>query len=219
MAGSRLLEKIRKRDEDSRALAARIAGKPESIAEVLDGLTATEANVKYGCAKILEALSEENPGALYPQFDRLVAFLHAKNRILTWEAIRILANLSRADSEGKIEALLDTYFGPIRGPVLITAANIIKGSATIARAKPHLTPRVVNELLGIEKASYRTPECRNIALGKAIDALDAIFEQIEDPKPVLRFVRKQQHNPRQATRRRAERFLKRRGAPPRSRSA
>ena len=204
----KLLADIGKKQSDKEAIAAKVARSPEALSEVFEGLSATEANVKYACAKVLHVISEKNPCALYPRFDRFVELLRDGNKILQWEAFCIIANLSCVDSKDKFEGILDTYFAPIRGPVMITAANVIKGASTIAVAKPHLTERVVKELLRVEKGNYQTAECRNVALGHAIEALDLFFEQIEDRKPVLRLVRRQQNNTRSATRRKAERFLR-----------
>ncbi|MHC4565577.1 MAG: hypothetical protein ACYTE3_07425 [Planctomycetota bacterium] len=50
-------------------------------------------------------------------------------------------------------------------------------------------------------------ECRNVALGHTIKSFDQFFDQIEDKKPVLRLVKKQLKNTRNATRKKAERFL------------
>lgn len=208
MPKSKLLEDIGKKRGDKEAIAAKVAGNPAALSEVLEGLTAAEADVKYGCAKVLRLISEKNPQALYPWFDRF-AELHRKgNKILQWEAIRIIANLCRVDSKNRMKSILDTYLAPVRGPVMITAANVIKGAARIASAKPHLTERIVKELLRVEKAEYKTAECRNVAIGHAIEAFDSFFEQIKDREPVLRLARRQRKNPRNATRRKAERFLR-----------
>lgn len=207
MLKSKPLEDVGSRPADVAVVAAKVAGSPEALSEVLQGLSANAADVRYGCARVLRAISEAHPLALYPSFDRFVELLRSDNKILQWQAIRIIANLSRVDSEDRVEDILDAYFAAIRGPVMITAANIIKGSATIALAKPHLTERIVKELLSVGKGSYQTAECRNIALGHMIEALGSFFEQVEDRKRVLRLVRRQRRNPRNATRRKAERFL------------
>ena len=203
-----LLDDIGRRGSDKEAIAAKVARSPAALAQVFEGLSAAKANLKYGCAKVLEVISERNPQVLYPKFDRFVELLGHSNKILQWEAIRIIASLSDVDSKNKVEKILDTYSAPIGGPVMITAANVIKGAAKIALAKPHLTGRIVRKFLSVEKGRYQTGECRNVILGHAIEGLELLFEQIEDRKPVLRFVRRQEKNTRNATRRKAERFLR-----------
>lgn len=205
---SKWIAKIARKDSDKDAIAGRVATSATAITEVLDGLSAAKADEKYGCAKVLALISEAKPHALYSKFDHFVKLLGGENKILHWQALGIIANLASIDSRGKVDKILDAYFDPIGGPVMITAANVINGASAIAQAKPHLTKTVVNELLRVEKAKYKTAECRKIALGHAIEALDSIFPQIQDPKPVLKMVRKQLRSTRPATKRKAERFLK-----------
>jgi hypothetical protein len=48
--------------------------------------------VKFGCAKVLLLISEQNPRALSPWLDRFVEPLKADNQIFKWQAILIVAN-------------------------------------------------------------------------------------------------------------------------------
>jgi hypothetical protein len=99
------------------------------------------------------------------------------------------------------------------GREMIGAANAIVAAANIALAKPHLADRIVKEILKVERASYQRPECRNVAIGHAIKSFDRCFRHVGNKRPVLAFVKRQLENPRPATRRKAERFLKRWAAP------
>ncbi|MGD9118987.1 MAG: hypothetical protein PVJ08_09725, partial [Dehalococcoidia bacterium] len=105
----------------------------------------------------------------------------------------------------------DRYFAPIKGPTLIVAANIIGSAAKIALSIPALTDRIAAELLKVENAKYQTDECRNIALGQAIDAFGEFFEQIGDKERVKRLVKKQLANTRKSTAKKAAQFLKKHG--------
>jgi len=121
----------------------------------------------------------------------------------------VLSEFARVDAGEKFAAIFDKYFAPIRGPVMITGANVIRYAARIAVAKAHWADRIAAEVLKVERAGYQTLECRNIAIGHAILAFGEIFELLQDPEPVLRFVRKQLKNSRPSTRKKAEQFLKR----------
>jgi hypothetical protein len=171
-----------------------------------DGLASPEARTKYGSAKQLCLLSEQDPDLLYPRFDFFVHLLEGETRILRWNSSRILGHLARVDSEGRIDKLLDRYLAPITGHELIAAANTIQGAADIALAKPHLADRIAREIVKVSRAHYATPECRNVAAGHAIQALDRFFEHIQNKKPVLAFVESQLKNSRPATRKKAEKF-------------
>jgi len=113
------------------------------------------------------------------------------------------------DCEDKLDARFDRFFAPVTGHELIDAANVITAAAQIALAKPGLGDRIAAEILKVERASYRMPECRNVALGHALKSLDRFFPHVTQRGPVIEFVKKQIANPRPATRRKAERFLKR----------
>ena len=90
---------------------------------------------------------------------------------------------------------------------MIAAANTIQGAADIALAKPHLADRIATEIIKVDRAHYATPECRNVAVGHAIQALDRFFEHIQKKDSVLAFVESQFDNPRPATRKKAEQVL------------
>lgn len=190
-------------------LARKAIKDPRWLESVMGGLSADTARVKYGCAKALGLVSEARPDVLYPQFDIFVSLLDHENKILQWHAIFVLSHLARADTKNRFAAVFEKYFSPIQGPVMITAANLIQGGARIAAARPELADRIAAEVLKVGKARYRTAECRNVAIGHAILALGEVFDLLQNPAAVVRFVRKQLENPRPATRKKAEKFLTR----------
>jgi hypothetical protein len=190
------------------AIAERIAAQTGLLREILEGLNADKVRIKFGCLKVLRILSEKHPAVLYPYFDQLAKLLDHDNQILQWGAIIIIGNLASVDTCGKIDILLDRYLQPIAGPALITAANTIGGAAKVARAKPYLVNQVVGVLLRVESAKYQTSECRNVALGHVLKALDLVFEHIQDRRPIVDFAHRQRRNRRHAVRERARSFLK-----------
>ncbi|MCX6011580.1 MAG: hypothetical protein NT134_04930 [Chloroflexi bacterium] len=208
MGESPLLQQIGQKENDKGQIAEGIIGEPGLLADVLEGMSAPKASVKFGCSKVLRIISQKKPEVLYPSFDFFVQLLDSDNTFLKCDAILILANLAAVDSANKFEAIFDRYFAPIKGPVLITAANVIGGAARIALAKPALTDRIVDELLKVEAAEYQTAECRNIALGQAIMSFEQFFGQIGDKEGVIQLVKKQLANTRNSTRQKAAQFLK-----------
>lgn len=181
---------------------------PDSLREVLAGLESPSAKVKFACSKALRLLSEQAPEMLYAQFDHFVDLLGCGNSFFEWDAARILAELAAVDRDQKIERVIETYLQPIAGPQMIRAAIVMAGGAKIAVAKPHLANLVSHAILRVERAQYQTAECRNIAIGHAIESLDHFYSWIGDKQAVVGFVRRQLKNPRDATRKKAERFLK-----------
>jgi len=208
MSDSGLLRQISKKESNKEEIAAGVIEKPELLAEIFEGLRSDKANIRYGCEKVLRIISEREPSILYPRIDFFIDLLDSENNFLKWGSILIIANLAAVDSGRKFEKIFDKYFEPIPGPVLITAANVVKAAAKIALAKPELADRIAKELLKVEGARYQTTECRDIALGHAIGSLDQFFDQLKDKEPVIDLIRRQLKNPRNATRRKAEAFAK-----------
>ncbi len=190
-------------------VAAEAIRKPRLLDQITAGVSADEAGIRFGSAKALCIISERRPDLLYSRFDFFVRMLDCKNKILQWNAIQVISHLASVDTEHKFTAIFDKYFSHIGGPAMITAANVVRGGAQIARAKPHLADRIATEVLKVSTARYQTPECRKVAIGHAILALGDFLDLIQNRAPVLRFVQKQLNNSRPATRKKAEQFLKR----------
>ncbi len=208
METSAFLKSISGKKFDAAGTAEHALEEPSLIDEAILGLSSEQATIKYRCEKVLRTISASRPEMLYPQFDFYVGLLDGDNTILKWGAIATIANLTHVDRENKFELIFNMYFAAIRGPVMITAANTIRAGATIAAAKPELADRICKEILKVQGARYKTPECRNVAIGHAIDALDEFWELVHDKRAVTRFVEKQLQNTRAAVRKRAVKFLK-----------
>ena len=189
-------------------LATRVIRAPQLVEALLEGLSSPSARIKYRSAKLLAVLSERSPVLLYPYFDLFVRLFDGDNRILRWNAMRILGNLAPVDDCGRLEPLLGRFFAPILGEELIDANSVIAAAPAIALAKPHLADQIAACILNVSRANYATRECRNIAIGRAIDSFDGLIMLVKQREPITEFVRRQLRNPRPATRRRAERFLK-----------
>jgi hypothetical protein len=213
MAKVDLLEQLGQKGADIPAFVERVIKKPKEIAELIEALKVEKRAVKYNYEKVLRLASERRPELLYPYFEVFVDLLDSDNSFLKWGAILTIGNLAAVDDLKKFEAIFKKYYSPISGPAMITAANIIGSSTKIALAKPELTERITREILKVEKAKYQrhgkpSPECRNVAIGHAIDSFEEFFEQIDDKKAVIAFVKKQLKNTRKQVAKKAERFIR-----------
>ena len=213
MVKQSITQRLGEKGADMPAIAALVIEKPECIAQLVEGLKASKGTIRYAYDKVLRLVSEQRPELIYPHFDAFVDFLDSDNSFLKWGAILTLANLVAVDEDGRFEKIFSRYYAPISGPAMVTAANIIGGSVKIAKARPELTERITREILKVEKAHYErhgspSPECRNVAIGQAIDSFDQFFDQIEDKVAVVRFVKRQLKNTRKPVVKGAEKFLK-----------
>jgi hypothetical protein len=213
MAKASVLQQLKAKEIDVATAAERLIANPGEIMELVEALRTEKGSAKYRYEKALRLVGESRPELIYPYWDAFAALLDHENNFLKWGAIVTIANLTTAPAEGRFEALFERCYAPIAGPTMITAANIIGSSPRIAQAKPHLIQRIAKEILKVEDAQYEhhgspSPECRNVAIGHAIDAFDQFFDRIDDKPDVQAFVKRQLNNTRKQVAKKAERFLR-----------
>jgi hypothetical protein len=178
---------------------------------LINGLSSPKAGIRYGCAKILLDLSAEYPEKLYPHFDTFVGLLGSKYRILTWNAMAIIANLAEVDSKKKFDAVFDMYYSFLSDGYMVTVANVVGNSGKIALSKPYLISKITEKLLTVENlpvTPHLTDECKRVIAGHAIKAFDLFFDKVAQKEKVLAFVKRQRNSSRSALRVQAASFLK-----------
>ena len=181
------------------------------LPEVTDGVFSPKATIRYGCAKVLMDLSEEHPERLYPYMERFIDLLDSKYRILTWNAIAIIANLTKIDKEKKFDAIFDKYYGFLNDEYMVTVANVVSHSGKVALAKPHLVQKIADELLKVENIQttpHLTEECKLVIAEHAIKSLNLFFDRIDDKEKVIDFARRHLDSPRGTLRTEADNFLR-----------
>ena len=174
----------------------------------LEDLSSKNPKIKYSCIKNLLVVAENNPSSLYPQLDYFVELLGSENQILKWSAIEIIGYLSRVDEEKKVDKLIGKFFGFLNSGELITANHAILALSNIVIAKPRYQDKITDELMKVEHYKYDTDECRNIAIGKVILALQSYIGDLAEKKEIIKFAKRQTKNTRPATRKKAEQLLK-----------
>lgn len=185
------------------------------LPEVLKGITSSKATIRYGCAKVLTDLSEEHPEKLYSYIDSFIDLLDSKYRILTWNAMAIIANLARVDKDKKFDAIFDKYYSFLNDEYMVTVANVVGHSGKIALAKPHLIQKITSELLKVENiptTPHLTEECKRVIVEKAIESFDMFYDRIYAKEKVISFVKRHLNSSRRTLKEEAENFLKTRGS-------
>jgi len=207
---SELLQKLENKSLSKKELLQAVKHNSGMLFVVLNGVSSSKPSIRYGCAKVLTDLSEQQPEKLYPYMDSFVDLLNSKYRILTWNAIAVLANLAKVDKDKKFDAIFNQYFSLLNDKYMVTVANIVGHSSKIALAKPYLIPRITNELLKVENiptTPHLTEECKRVIAEKTIESFSLFFDKIENRKQVISFVARQIDSPRKTLRKRAEAFL------------
>ncbi|MCK4884907.1 hypothetical protein KAS24_02440 [Candidatus Bathyarchaeota archaeon] len=177
---------------------------------LLSGVDSSKPAVRYGCAKVLMDLSEEYPEKLYSHLDLFIDLLDSKYRILTWNALAIIANLARVDTDKKFDAIFGKYYSFLDNNYMVTVANVVGNSAKIVHAKPYLIPKITDELLKVKDIStspHLTEECKRVIAQQTIKSLDLFFDRIDQKERVIAFVKACLDSPREKLRTTAENFL------------
>jgi len=211
---SKLLQKLVNKTLTKQQLLEKVKQNYELIPEILDGISSSKPAIRYSCGKVLMDLSEEEPEKLYAHMDFFIKMLESKYRILTWNAIITIANLTKVDSEKKFDSIFDRYYSFLDDEYMVTVANIVGNSGKIALAKPYLTQKITDKLLKVENISitpHLSEECKRVITQHAIKTFDSFFPQIEEKDKVISFVKKHLNSTREILRIESENFLKRWG--------
>ncbi len=183
----------------------------ELLPVLVEGMSSQKASIRYGSGKILMDLSEKYPEKLYPYIDSIFRLLDSKYRIIIWNSMAIIANITPVDTEKKFDTVFNKYSSFLKDEYMITVANTIGNLGKIAKAKPYLIQKITKEILDVENIKitpHLTEECKKVIAEKAIGSFDLFFENIEEKKKVLSFVEKQVESSRKSLRSKAAEFVK-----------
>lgn len=183
----------------------------ELIPVLVEGMSSQKANTRYGSGKILMDLSEKCPERLYPYIDSIIELLDSKYRIIIWNSMAIIANITPVDTEKKFDTIFNKYSSFLKDEYMITVANTIENLGKIAKAKPYLIQKITKEILEVENIKltpHLTEECKKVIAEKAIGSFELFFDNIEEKKKVLSFVEKQVESSRKSLRSKAAEFVK-----------
>lgn len=211
MEKTSITEELGKKEIKAEDIAKNVIKDSGLLPEIFNGISSENPRIRMKSAKILRVISEKNPKILYSKMDFFVDLLDSSNKILKWIATDVIGNLTSIDSKNKFDRNYKKYYSLLSDESMITVGHVVDNSGNIAKAKPHLTQEITSELLKIEKiptSPHLTQECKNILLGKTILAFSMYFDQIENKDSVISFVKRQLDNTRNATKAKAERFLK-----------
>lgn len=189
---STLVDKLANKTLTKKELFQMVKQNFDLLPEIIEGVSSEKAAIRYGCGKVLMDLSYEHPEKLYSHMDFFIQLLQSKYRILTWQALGIIANLTQVDTTKKFDTIFDTYFDFLKDDYMVTVANVVGHASKIAHNKPYLIPKITKELLkveGLKTTPHLTDECKKVIAEKTIQSFDMFFSQIKNKEEVLSFVK------------------------------
>ena len=206
-----LLKKIESKKISKEKLTKKIEQDFKLLPNIINAMDSNKASIRYGCGKILMDLSEKNPNELYPFMDKFITYLDSKYRIITLQAMAIIANLTKVDKNKKFDEIFEKYYSFINDEYMVTVANVVGHSGKIALVKPDLIPKITEKLLLVENIKttpHLTKECKLVIAEAAISSFDMFFDKVNQNQKIISFVKKYSNSTRKSLKTKAQEFLK-----------
>jgi len=209
-----VLEELhRNGNKASERMAARAMQEDVVLNMLFQGVSSADKRIKNASAKALQLISEKDAAKLCREFELFDRLLDGEDNILKWIACDVIGNMAGVDSRNRLdEKLVAKFLRLLEDPVMITAAHATEALGKIAQSKLQHRQKITATL--VEPDSVRRhPECHNILAGKRIDAMALYADVVKDAEPLLAFARGQLRNTRNATRRKADIFVRKFASP------
>ncbi len=179
------------------------------LEEMLEALAPENHNegTRYASHQALVLLSDRHPDLLYGQWDYFASLLHAEKSHPRFNAIYILANLTRIDAEHRFDDTFRAYFDLLDDESVVVAMHTARNAGKIARFRPDLQPRITGELLNIGTGKRLRPERADLVRAYAIEAFGEYFAETDDKDRIVEFVQRCLDSTSPKTRKLAKEFL------------
>jgi len=198
---------LSQKDLDIEEVAQVALGDEEFLSELIQNLKTKQETIRFNSSKALNLICETNPEVLYPDWDYFFELLEGDNTYWKCSAIPLIANLTRVDKNKKFETIFEKYFDLMNDRSFIPAAYVARSAATIVNAKPKLQRNITKKLLSIDETRH-DPQRRDLVKSDIIEALDKYFEEAENKRQIIEFVKLQLNCDSPKTRKTAAKFLK-----------
>ncbi len=166
-----------------------------------------DEDARYTAHRTLVLLGERYPERLYGRWDYFAGLLRAGRAHPKYNAVYILANLTRVDAEHRFEDVFRDYFDLLDDESVVVAAHTAANAGKITKYRPDLRHRITCELLNTG-GSRLLSERRGLVNAYAIQAISEYFDGIEDRTEIVAFVRSQADSSSPKTRKIAKEFLR-----------
>jgi hypothetical protein len=208
---STLIGRLADKTLTKKELLQKAENDPALISALIEGTSSPKASIRYGCGAVLMELSEKQPCKVYPYWNSIVKMLDSKHRILTWNALAVIANLTQGDKEGKFDQIFDRYFGFLGSEYMVTVANTVGYSAIIAESKPYLADKILAELLkvnNLKTTPHLTEECKLVIAEKALETFDTLIDHVQNRQAIIDFAEKYQNSSRVSLQKQAQKYVR-----------
>lgn len=126
----------------------------DDISQLVEWLSLDDDNVRYKALLLLLSRSS-HADDVYPFWDVFVAKLRSDNSYQRSIGLMLIADNSRWDSAGKMEAVLEDYLDLLCDAKPITVRGCIQGLSKIAQYKPDLGQKIADRLVAFDLAGQK----------------------------------------------------------------
>lgn len=194
---------------DVEGLARETLTDKDLFSELMKGIRSKDDTTRQNSFKTIQIIAENNPEFLYPEWDYFHKMLLSSNNYHKYIAIYVLASLTKVDVDNKFETLFEAYYGILAGEKAMTASHVALNSSVIAKNKPELQNRIIDQLLDID--NIHQGKQKELIKAYAIEALLKIYPEADDKERIDEFVKSQLESKSPKTRQAASCFLDRCG--------
>lgn len=161
---------------------------PQAMETVLMGLLSPQLIYRANCLRVVLAISEQQPKALYAEVERFTAMLNSSINQHRADGMQILVNIlcaggeSHQDLAGILTALLDL----LDGDSLPIARQMVQHAGKIALARPDLQEQITARLLAIDETQH-TLEHKALLKADILQAFAQYYAKSADQARILAF--------------------------------
>jgi len=120
-----IFKKLETKELKARDLVDDTLKNVDLLPEIINGISSKNPRVKFKSAEILRQISEKDPKILYSNFDFFVDLLESENRIIKWEAMGVIGNLTSVDSKNKFDKIFNEYYNLLAADSMITIGHVL----------------------------------------------------------------------------------------------
>jgi len=158
--------------------------------EMVEGVVCKNETYRYNCYKVISKIAQNQPAVLYPYWDYFVGLFGHDNSYHRMAAVNIIADLVKADNEGKFENIFNDYFDFLDDEKIVVARYLAKNAGKIAKCKHHLLKKITERLLNVDE-THHTEDRKDLLKSDIIESFDYFFADSDDKEEILAFAKAQ----------------------------
>ena len=136
-----------------------------------------DETVRYNCIRVLWNAVDQQPRLFYQYWDRFADMVSSPNGFHRSAAAQLIASLSAADEDCKLDPLFKDYMRLLDDPKVMVTHYFVETLDRVCRARPDLQKRVITALLNIDRSTH-TQQHKDMIKADILEVLDGFFDTL-----------------------------------------